>query len=1226
MPPPPPASLPLAETHMKTLETLVHGVCQQHKQDTYVVAPSPEPLAPRAVVRNKRDAPAEVATATTTQAPTTTTTRATEAKLPAVCTLHRNDNHLVCSSGEQNENLIVEIALREDAVSSTDPINTGSWFDKIRPQNVSIVGPMFSNDLELLFTLNFTSVEIAEIKGFSESTFDLSLLNNFTNLQALSIGGNYLDSILPGPNCNLSTGFATQDACAFPLGAQITTLDLQRNVLADLSSDFFLLFPNLQVLDWSRNHVRQLTPATFEVMPRLRRLSLTHNLVEDLPADIFAALTQLQQLQLQENAITHVHEHCFRALSSLQHLDLSDNPLAHLPPTLFAPLTALTELRLDRARVGSIDTNLFEHNTMLQLLRLTNNQLTTLPASALTTLTRLERLFLNDNGFEALPGGLLSPLTNLLHLSIRRNKVTRVAASDLAALTRLQHLALEGNPLHHIPEDLLTAMPNLLVLDLHGCDLSSVPPTLFQPSPGLSRIVLAMNNLDSFASANVLRNLTSLDLSGNSLTRLPNLAKFPNVQFLRLGGHHIPQLDLLSILTLPKLASVDMSAAAGLRAGSEAVVSASDVLPCLSGSRVLDDHGSVSRAAVHEMGVCLEHKGVVVDEDVLLGCLTRVAANGTDSASPFNSTLVLDCMLDALHSRSTLLKDINFRNLAFHPHVLSFIFSARHFALETLALGWPGLTSDVLPPHHICNVLGSRVEQLTITNTGYTTFTLCQNVQFDSLFLNNNTRLAAVEIGQPVRQVDLSGCTSLVSLQLPSAEILDLSFTRVADTVPLCSQWGKEVLIYRGVQSQHLRNVGPRLLRRCAELVGVADFSNNPWLDQLRPLRTLMVPPVVLARGRFRLANTGLLATRKNVPLFTLLQSPIQCRLDLGQQLVQRVDDAGVRPVPEQQLAISFDCSCANGFRLRGGVCEPEPAPVELIATTTTFAVLVAVGAAFVLRQWRRRVVEQRKAAEREKRLEALESSWSIDYQDLVLMGVLGAGTYGQVMKADWDGLTVAVKEINEAVRIFDTGSENEFQRESEFLQKTRHPNVVRFFGSGHKPDGSPFMVLEYMALGSLYDLLRPREGSFEAWFHAWRSQAEQHGEAAVDQAGSSRLRSQSSDDTDEWAHVLGGGQVAKGGPLSMPLLENEAGAMEMGMGLEMEMEMTAVGTGTSRGATKDDGRTPPDVCSLKMRLARDVACGMSFIHSLGKVHRCARTFWRGGGGRVRERWGERRE
>jgi len=46
-----------------------------------------------------------------------------------------------------------------------------------------------------------------------------------------------------------------------------------------------------------------------------------------------------------------------------------------------------------------------------------------------------------------------------------------------------------------------------------------------------------------------------------------------------------------------------------------------------------------------------------------------------------------------------------------------------------------------------------------------------------------------------------------------------------------------------------------------------------------------------------------------------------------------------------------------------------------------------------------------------------------------------------------------------------------EFDKEVEFMQKTRHTNIVRFFGMGRFPDDTPFLVEELLT-GSLQAVL----------------------------------------------------------------------------------------------------------------------------------------------------------
>ena len=198
----------------------------------------------------------------------------------------------------------------------------------------------------------------------------------------------------------------------------------------------------------------------------------------------------------------------------------------------------------------------------------------------------------------------------------------------------------------------------------------------------------------------------------------------------------------------------------------------------------------------------------------------------------------------------------------------------------------------------------------------------------------------------------------------------------------------------------------------------------------------------------------------------------------------------------ERCALLHFRCRCSRGFRERAGVCEPDPIAAVVIGSTVSLVVVIIVAGTYTAWQYRKRLSLKRRSKEQRLRLEALENAWKIEYSQLTFLGDLGSGAFGKVVKADWDGLIVAVKELHAAMREISSASVTDFERESEFLQKTRHPNVVRFFGAGHKPDdGAPFMVLEYVALGSLYDFLRQKSGAgtgrggggLDAWLQAYR-------------------------------------------------------------------------------------------------------------------------------------------
>jgi serine/threonine protein kinase len=78
--------------------------------------------------------------------------------------------------------------------------------------------------------------------------------------------------------------------------------------------------------------------------------------------------------------------------------------------------------------------------------------------------------------------------------------------------------------------------------------------------------------------------------------------------------------------------------------------------------------------------------------------------------------------------------------------------------------------------------------------------------------------------------------------------------------------------------------------------------------------------------------------------------------------------------------------------------------------------------------------------------------------------------SYGEVHKAVWKGTEVAVKVI--AAEKITKDMEKSFQDEVRVMTSLRHPNVVLFMAASTKPP-KMCIVMEYMALGSLYDVRR---------------------------------------------------------------------------------------------------------------------------------------------------------
>ncbi|KAK9126493.1 hypothetical protein Scep_015339 [Stephania cephalantha] len=92
-----------------------------------------------------------------------------------------------------------------------------------------------------------------------------------------------------------------------------------------------------------------------------------------------------------------------------------------------------------------------------------------------------------------------------------------------------------------------------------------------------------------------------------------------------------------------------------------------------------------------------------------------------------------------------------------------------------------------------------------------------------------------------------------------------------------------------------------------------------------------------------------------------------------------------------------------------------------------------------------------------------------IPWTDLILKEKVGAGSFGTVHHADWNGSDVAVKILME--QDFHPERLKEFLGKVAIMKRLRHPNIVLFMGAVTKPPHLS-IVTEYLSRGSMYRLL----------------------------------------------------------------------------------------------------------------------------------------------------------
>ncbi|KAL5712587.1 Serine/threonine-protein kinase edr1 [Ranunculus cassubicifolius] len=92
-----------------------------------------------------------------------------------------------------------------------------------------------------------------------------------------------------------------------------------------------------------------------------------------------------------------------------------------------------------------------------------------------------------------------------------------------------------------------------------------------------------------------------------------------------------------------------------------------------------------------------------------------------------------------------------------------------------------------------------------------------------------------------------------------------------------------------------------------------------------------------------------------------------------------------------------------------------------------------------------------------------------IPWEDLYIGERIGLGSYGEVYRADWNGMEVAVKKFLD--QDFYGDALDEFRSEVRIMRRLRHPNVVLFVGAVTRPPNLS-IVTEFLPRGSLYRIL----------------------------------------------------------------------------------------------------------------------------------------------------------
>ncbi|EDQ89951.1 uncharacterized protein MONBRDRAFT_36839 [Monosiga brevicollis MX1] len=836
-------------------------------------------------------------------------------------------------------------------------------------------------------------------------------------------------------------------------GSQISTLDLSNNALGVLLPNAWDMLPNLRTMDLSGNNMYAFSPTMFQSSTLLLNLDLSNNALQRLPPWT-AQQHALISLELAHNYLTTLSADVLPAAPDLRSITLHHNNLASLEPDTFAHMLQIQRLDLSYNALTAISLEWFAHQQELNQIDLSFNAITSLPNVGLTN-TALTSMALTDNSLTILPPLLLAKL-NLNVLALDNNQLT-VLPDTLTALSlntfsaannllttlpngffssnNLQELSLNNNRIAsldnavHSGSATINAIP---LLDVSHNLLTTIPPALLGSASNI--VKLNDNRLTELHPSSTPDSMTSLDVSENALTTLDERlwSAQSMLQFANLGFNQITHLPALPTSCSLAMLSLNDNPLQGWPAG-------------------------LDNCSLVQLNISNTHLTLTQRQAAILANVNNLQAFNIDvdmnviSAMPFLDSLVLG---------------------------------------GTFLCPRGGVLHLELPP---------TVTYLALTDTK------CEVISIDApglrdLDLSGNSDMYEATVKGPnlITTVQLLRCNSLTQLNMPAIAELSLSDFPAGFTDALCLYQGSSILRLQAMQANtSTMDAFSKLLLRCGEVVGQLDLSNNPWLDDVEIFRAALQRPYVVNADTNLLGPDGqvhltfqatAVMNRPSALQLYLAGLPVQC-LTRGHFATARLLNGNSQPVAIHQ----YECSCAPGYAQSGTRCVSKtPFLATAAGVVTVVASTLAVTACLMaLVLYGRRYmnlrgelheayddldIHQQLLAEKEDEVVRLKKAWEIEASELDLDGRLdleSPGASGEVHSGTWGNVRVAVKVLRASLAQFDERSREEFESEVAFLQKTRHPNLVRFFGAGTLSSGCPFLVLELVELGSYQKFLR---------------------------------------------------------------------------------------------------------------------------------------------------------
>ena len=340
-------------------------------------------------------------------------------------------------------------------------------------------------------------------------------------------------------------------------------LSLVRAKVSKVSKAFFQEITQLKSVDLTGNRIR-LEGDSLTDLTELVDFVCNSCFIDNIEGNLFSGLTKLKGISLHDNQISSLYPGTFDSQVALEILNLERNDLQTLPDNIFDKMENLTNLQISQNKFTTFPDYLFKFNKKFTHFELLQNGDCILylgcPLDQVTKLTFPERMFhdssvktikmlwvpsndLPENFFKgskalvnltmqnmlmtSLPDGLFKETESIKLIDFSANLIESLPLTLFRNLGRLESLRFIANKINTLDENLFTGLKNLKILHFNENQIRRLDSHIFTNLNKLEELDLSINNITlgdygHFTSTNTWDKLTTLNLSGNDLDRIPS--------------------------------------------------------------------------------------------------------------------------------------------------------------------------------------------------------------------------------------------------------------------------------------------------------------------------------------------------------------------------------------------------------------------------------------------------------------------------------------------------------------------------------------------------------------------------------------------------------------------------------------------------------------------------------------------------------------------------------